>query len=33
MIGRNFIDKYVETFSEHSAKNFAWKFLDVTEKS
>jgi len=33
MFGRSFIAKNEETFSEHNAKNFTWKFLTVTEKS
>jgi len=33
MIGRNFIIKNSERFSERNAKNFAWKFLTVTKKS
>jgi len=32
MIGRNSIVKNVKKFSEHSAKNFASKFLIHTEK-
>jgi len=32
MIGRNFIVKNREIFSEHNAKNFAQKFLTITKK-
>jgi len=31
MIGGNFILKNVGKLSKHNAKNFAWKFLTVTE--
>jgi len=33
MIGRDFIIKTAESFSEHNTKYFAWKFLIVTSKS
>jgi len=33
MIGRNSIEKNSKKLSERSAKNFAWKFLTITEKS
>jgi len=32
MIGRNFIVKHAEIFSEHNAKNFAWNSFPLTEK-
>jgi len=32
-IGRNSVVKNFEGLSECNAKNFAWKFLTVTEKS
>jgi len=33
MIGRSFIVKNAKSFSKHNEKDFAWKFLTVTEKS
>jgi len=33
MIGINLIVKHAENFPENNAKNFAWKFITVTEKS
>jgi len=33
MIDRNFIAKMQKIFSEHNAKNFAWKVLTIIEKS